>query len=51
VTGLLGKSDQALKILEKGVKAHPESEVLRKASDERGFRHTFGTPQFKEISL
>jgi len=51
VTALLGKNDEALKILEKALKTHPDSEVVKKMADPRGLPRTFKTPEFKALAL
>jgi tetratricopeptide (TPR) repeat protein len=51
VTALLGKTDEALKLLEKGLKAHPDDEIVKKMASPRGLPRTFQTPEFKELTV
>lgn len=51
VLALLGRNDEALKVLEKGLKDHPDSAVIKKMADPRGLPRTFQSPQFKELSV
>ena len=49
--GLLGRKDEAIKILEKGVKDHPDSAPLKKMADPRGLQRTFQTAEFKALAI
>jgi tetratricopeptide (TPR) repeat protein len=51
VLALLGKTDEALKTLEKGLKDHADSEVMKKMAHPRGLPRTFQTPEFKALAL
>ncbi|HEY9250492.1 MAG TPA: tetratricopeptide repeat protein [Rariglobus sp.] len=51
VLALLGRTDEALKLLEKGLKDHPDSPEMKKLADPRGFPRTFQNPQFKELTV
>jgi tetratricopeptide (TPR) repeat protein len=51
VMALLGKTDEAVKFLQKSLKEHPDSAYLQKMTDPRGLPHTFQTSEFKELSL
>jgi len=51
VLALLGKTDDALKLLDKGLKDHPDSAVLKKMADPRGLPRTFKTEEFKALAL
>ncbi|MDF3058336.1 MAG: hypothetical protein K0R17_2551 [Rariglobus sp.] len=51
VLALLGKTDEALKLLEKSVKEHPDSAELKKQAGPRGFPRTFQTAEFKALAL
>ncbi len=51
VTALLGKTDDALKILKQGLKDHPDDEVVKKMADPRGLPRTFQTPEFKQLTV
>ncbi len=51
VLALLGRTDEALKLLEKGVKDHPDSAALKKMSDPRGLPRTFQTSDFKALAI
>jgi tetratricopeptide (TPR) repeat protein len=51
VLALLGKNDEALKLLEKGLKEFPDSDVMKRMADPRGLPRTFQTAQFKELML
>ena len=51
VLALLGKADEAVKVLEKGLKEHPDSSMLKKMADPRGLPRTFQTPEFKALAL
>jgi tetratricopeptide (TPR) repeat protein len=51
VLALLGRTDEALKVLEKGLKSHPDSAVLKKMADPRGLPATFKNEKFKELAL
>ena len=51
VLALLGKTDDALKLLEKGLKDHPDSAVMKKMADPRGLPRTFQSPDFKALAL
>ncbi|MBC8009244.1 MAG: tetratricopeptide repeat protein [Burkholderiales bacterium] len=51
VLALLGRTDEALKLLEKGVKDHPDSAALKKMADPRGLPRTFQTADFKALAI
>lgn len=51
VLALLGKTNEALKVLTNGLKAHPDSDVMKKMADPRGLPRTFQTPDFKALAL
>jgi tetratricopeptide (TPR) repeat protein len=51
VLALLGRTEDALKVLEQGVKDHPDSAAMKKMADPRGLPATFKTETFKELSL
>lgn len=51
VLGLLGRTDDAMKLLEKGVKEFPESTELKRVADPRGLLRTFQSPEFKERAI
>lgn len=51
VMGLLGKTDEALKLLEAGMKEYPDSPVMKKMADPRGLPATFKRAEFKELAL
>ena len=51
VLALLGKTDEALKFLEKSLKDHPDSAVIQRMAAPQGLPHTFQTSQFKELAL
>ena len=51
VLALLGKQDDALKLLEKGIKDHPDSAMLKKMADPRGLPRTFQSTDFKALAL
>ena len=51
VTALLGKTDDALKLLEKGLQDHPDSALLKKMADPRGLPRTFKSEDFKNLSV
>lgn len=49
--GLLGKTDEAMKLLEKGLKDHPDSELLKQIVDPRGLPAMFKRQEFKDLSV
>jgi tetratricopeptide (TPR) repeat protein len=51
VLALLGRTDEALKLLEKGVKDHPDSAALKKMADPRGLPRTFQNADFKALAI
>lgn len=51
VLALLGRTDDALKLLEKGLKDHPDSAVMKKMADPRGLPSTFKRPEFRELTI
>jgi tetratricopeptide (TPR) repeat protein len=51
VLALLGRTDEALKLLEKGVKDHPDSASMKKMADPRGLPATFKNEKFKELVI
>lgn len=51
VLALLGRVPDALKLLEQGVKDHPDNAALKKMADPRGLPRTFQSPDFKALSL
>lgn len=51
VLGLLGKTDDALKLLDKGLHEHPDSAVMKKMADPRGLPRTFQTAEFKALTI
>ena len=51
VLGLLGRSEEGLKILGKGIKDHPENAELKKMADPRGLPNTFKSARFKELAI
>ncbi len=51
VLALLGNTDEALKLLDKGLKEYPDSAVMKKMADPRGLPRTFQTAEFKALTL
>lgn len=51
VLALLGQREEALKILEQGLKEFPDSQVMKKMADPRGLPRTFETAEFKALML
>lgn len=51
VLALLGKTEDALKLLAKGLEDHPDSAVMKKMADPRGLPRTFKTAEFKELMV
>lgn len=51
VLALLGRTGDALKLLEKGLKDHPDSAVMKKMADPRGLPRTFQTPDFRALAI
>lgn len=51
VMALLGRSAEAVKLLEKGLKDHPDDPVMKKMADPRGLPRTFETPEFKAMAV
>jgi len=51
VLGLLGRSEEGLKLLAKGIKEHPENTELKKMSEPRGLPNTFKSSRFKELAI
>ncbi|MFA6962377.1 MAG: tetratricopeptide repeat protein [Opitutaceae bacterium] len=51
VLALLGRTDEAVKLLQKGLKDHPDSPVMQKMADPRGLPRTFQTPEFKALAI
>ncbi|CAM2991612.1 tetratricopeptide repeat protein [Rariglobus hedericola] len=51
VLGLLGKTEDAVKLLEKGLKEYPDSDIMKKMADPRGLQRTFKSPEFKDLSV
>jgi tetratricopeptide (TPR) repeat protein len=51
VLGLLGKTDEALKLLADGLKEFPDSAVMKKMADPRGLPRTFKTEEFKSLMI
>lgn len=51
VLALLGRTDEALKVLDKGLKDHPDDAALKKLADPRGLPSTFKNAKFKELAL
>ena len=51
VLALLGRVDEALALLNQGLKDHPNHPVMQKMADPRGLPRTFKTEEFKALSL
>jgi tetratricopeptide (TPR) repeat protein len=51
VLALLGRTNDALKVLEQGLKDHPDSAVMKKMADPRGLPATFKAPKFQELVI
>lgn len=51
VLALLGKTDEALKLLTQAVKDHPDSPELKRQAAPRGLPRTFQTAEFKALAL
>ncbi len=51
VLGLLGKTDDALKLLQKGLEDHSDSDHMKRMADPRGLPRTFQTADFKALAL
>jgi tetratricopeptide (TPR) repeat protein len=51
VLGLLGKTDDALKVLADGLKQFPESATMKKMADPRGLPRTFKSEDFKSLMI
>jgi len=51
VLGLLGRTDEALKLLEQGLKDYPDSSAMKEMADPRGLPRTFQTAEFKALAL
>lgn len=51
VLALLGKTDEAIKLLDKGLRDHPDSAVMKKMADPRGLPRTFQSADFKALAL
>ncbi len=51
VLGLLGRTNDAIKLLDKGLKEFPDSPVMKKMADPRGLPRTFQTAEFKALML
>ncbi|HSI07407.1 MAG TPA: tetratricopeptide repeat protein [Rariglobus sp.] len=51
VLALLGRTDEALKVLDQGLKDHPDSAVMKKMADPRGLPATFKAPKFQELAI
>lgn len=51
VLGLLGRKDEAFKLLDKGIKDHPDSTLLKKMADPRGYPRTFESAEFKALAI
>ena len=51
VLALLGKTDEALKVLENGLKQYPDSPAMKKMADPRGLPSTFQRAEFKELAV
>ena len=49
VLALLGRTDDAVALLNKSLKKHPDSAYLRKMADPNGLPHTFQTDDFKAL--
>jgi len=51
VLALLGRGEEALTLLNKGLKDHPSNPVMQKMADPRGLPRTFKTEEFKSLTL
>jgi tetratricopeptide (TPR) repeat protein len=51
VLALLGRAEEALKLLQQGLKDHPESPVMKKMADPRGLPRTFQSEDFKSLTV
>lgn len=51
VLGLLGKVDDATKLMEKGLKEFPDSDLMKRMAAPTGLQSTFKTEKFKELAL
>ena len=51
VLALLGRGDEALALLNQGLKDHPNNPVMQKMADPRGLPRTFKTEEFKALAL
>jgi tetratricopeptide (TPR) repeat protein len=51
VLALLGRTGDAVKLLEKGLKDHPDSAAYKKMADPRGLPRTFQSPDFKALAI
>jgi tetratricopeptide (TPR) repeat protein len=51
VLALLGRADEALALLNQGLKDHPNNSVMQKMADPRGLPRTFKTEAFKGFAL
>ena len=51
VLGLLGRTEDAFKLLDKAVKDFPDSPVIKRMADPRGLKRTFQQTEFKELAL
>ena len=51
VLALLGRADEALMLLNQGLKDHANNPVMQKMADPRGLPRTFKTDEFKALAL
>lgn len=51
VLALLGRGEEALALLNQGLKDHPNHPVMQKMADPRGLPRTFKTEEFKSLAL
>lgn len=51
VLGLLGRADEAFRLLEKARADHPGNESLNAMADPQGLPRTFQTPEFKALAV
>lgn len=51
VLALLGRTEEALKVLAQGIKDHPDDATMKKMADPRGLPATFKNAKFKELAI
>lgn len=51
VLALLGRTDEALKLLQKGLKEYPDSTTMKEMANPRGLPRTFRTDEFRGLML